>query len=87
MSESFGLAVGNPVQDSGTTFDITTTHDYARVAWGHTADIGISTAYWAAKKTAEFDKPTLIGEFGCDDKKGSGLLTRAALHAGIRQLG
>ena len=70
VSESFGLAPGNPVVDSDSGFDVTTTHYYARTDRGNSPNVGAAAALWAAAKHASYGKPSWVGEFGCDDDKG-----------------
>eukprot|EP01062_Namystynia_karyoxenos_P082468 TRINITY_DN9299_c0_g1_i1.p1 TRINITY_DN9299_c0_g1~~TRINITY_DN9299_c0_g1_i1.p1 ORF type:complete len:582 (+),score=152.78 TRINITY_DN9299_c0_g1_i1:87-1832(+) len=82
VSESFGLAVGNPMMDSGAAFDFSTTHSYARADRGASPDVGPWMAEWTAEKVKLYDKPSFVGEFGCDDDAGQPT-TREALHDGV----
>ena len=83
VSESFGLAPGNPVIDADSGFDVTTTHYYARTDRGNSANVGAGAAVWSAVKREAYGKPSWIGEFGCDDDSGQ-VISRAAFHDGVR---
>ena len=82
VSESFGLAPGNPVVDGDPGFDFTTTHSYARLERGASANVGAAAARWSGAKVSLYAKPTYVGEFGCNDDV-SQALSRAALHDGL----
>lgn len=82
VSESFGLAPGNPLVDGDAGFDVTTTHYYARTDRGDSPNVGAAAARWAADKRRAYRKPSWVGEFGCNDDKGQ-LLSRAAFHDGL----
>ena len=82
VSESFGLAPGNPAVDGDAGFDLTTTHSYARADRGASANVGAAAARWSGAKAALYTKPTYVGEFGCDDDAAQPI-SRAALHDGL----
>jgi hypothetical protein len=82
VSESFGLAAGNPIIDSDRGFDVTTTHYYARTDRGGSPNLGPAAAGWAASKRTAYGKPSWVGEFGCNDDAGQPL-SRAAFHDGL----
>eukprot|EP01048_Picozoa_sp_COSAG05_P000374 COSAG05_NODE_10_length_39559_cov_64.255423_8_plen_566_part_00 len=82
VSESFGINVGNPIIDADSGFDITTTHAYARVDRGDSPDTGIAAATYTAAKLKAYQKPSFVGEYGCDDDSGQ-ILTEQALHDGV----
>jgi len=81
LSESWGLALGNPILDHGNLFDFTTTHEYPRKGRGN-QDLGSAIMQLISGKIALYEKPALLGEFGCDDTHG-GLLTAEAVHQGV----
>jgi hypothetical protein len=81
VCESFGINVGNPAIDGEAGFDITTTHAYARIDRGDSPNAGVAAANWTAAKLKAFDKPSFVGEYGCDDDAQQPL-TKWALHDG-----
>ena len=85
ISESFGTLPGNKWIDGMDKFDFTSTHNYARTSRGpQSPDVAKSNAYWSKTKVEWYHKPSLIGEFGCDDtKKGADSNFRHNLHAGL----
>jgi mannan endo-1,4-beta-mannosidase len=85
ISESFGLVAGNKWVDGSDSFDFTSTHNYARTNRGpQSPDVAKSNAYWSKTKTDWYHKPSIVGEFGCDDTvPNADANFRHTLHAGI----
>jgi hypothetical protein len=85
ITESFGMVAGNPAIDGSSSFDFTTTHNYARTNRGpQTPDVAKSNANWPATKAALYNKPSFVGEFACDDTvPDADDNYRHTLHAGL----
>ena len=67
LSQSWGLALGDPVIDlPHDLLDYSTTHEYTRPMRGE-QDLGKALQQLARYKKRFYGKPTLIDEFGCND--------------------
>ncbi|GMI29984.1 hypothetical protein TeGR_g12339 [Tetraparma gracilis] len=85
ITESFGLVAGNKFVDGSDSFDFTSTHNYARTSRGpQSPNVAKSNAGWSKDKTNWYKKPSIVGEFGCDDTvPDADANFRHTLHAGL----
>jgi hypothetical protein len=63
VTTSFSNSAGDPVVDGAAFMSYTQTHTYGA------ADMAADVAMWCDKKRAAYDRPTIVAEYGLDDKQ------------------